>query len=123
MTVVSQRSGYDSGTASFSANAAARQVNIPSAKAPGRPRITAIRPGKARATASVQWAATATGGALILRARAVCLLGKTTKAATSTTSPVPLRGLKKGARYTCRVTVTNQVGTSLPSLPVKFTAK
>ncbi|MFN8126258.1 MAG: hypothetical protein U0R64_07110 [Candidatus Nanopelagicales bacterium] len=123
VTVSTRRVGFESGTATFTAFAKVKRPRIPSATTPGAPRITQIVANQTLHTALLRWSPTTTGRAPLLRAQALCVAGTARVTAVGTRSPLTLRGLTAGLRYTCTVTVTNQIGTSPASRPVKFRAR
>ena len=93
------------------------------AAAPDAPTVTGVT--AANGTATIAFAVPNSNGAAITKYLATCTStdGGTTRTGTNTRSPVNVTGLTVGKTYTCQVTATNALGTSIASVSsATFTA-
>jgi len=118
VTVTTNRTDYESGSASASGQA---MVEIPEATAPVAPKLTqVVRKGS---KAKVTWVAQSFGGSPITGATATCKSGSSKLTATGTAATLTVKKLKSGKKYTCSVTVENIWGSSPASNKIKTKAK
>ena len=107
VTVTTNRTDYESGSASASGQA---MVEIPDATAPVAPKLTqVVRKGS---KAKVTWVAQSFGGSAITNATATCKAGSWKLTASGTAATLTVKKLKSGKKYTCSVTVENIWGSS-----------
>jgi hypothetical protein len=118
VTVTTNRTDYESGSASASGQA---MVEIPDATAPVAPKLTqVVRKGS---KAKVTWVAQSFGGSAITNATATCKAGSSKLTASGTAATLTVKKLKSGKKYTCSVTVENIWGSSPASNKIKTKAK
>lgn len=119
ITVSTTRTGFSRGSRTVIGRALpAKPVVKPRATAPASPRLVAL---KALSTRQLRltWAPRATGRAPITRATATCraVKGSSVRVVRGTARTLTVSGLRKATRYSCVVTVSNRVGTSVQSAP------